>query len=101
QPRLQGGARRSHGRFGGLGDGGAVVGFLNDNVPSTDLAGQSVCSLPARGIVLCAVDAQTAGQTLHAGGQVVRSRVQILLSGQRREVSMNRESHYGVLMGWA
>src|SRR5690606_10400588 len=98
---LQDGGGLTHGRFGGLRDGDAVVGVLHGNVQTIDLAGQTVGNLHAGGIVLGTVDAQAAGQTLHAGGQVVRSAVQILLSGQRREVSMNRESHYGVLMGWA
>src|SRR5690606_37890057 len=90
---LQNGGGFAHGRFSGLCDGDTIVGVLGGNVQAVDLAGQTVGNLQTGGIILGAVDAQAAGQTLHAGGQAVRSTVQVLLSSQGSNVGINGESH--------
>src|SRR5690554_7942687 len=82
-----------HRTFSGLGDGDTVVGVLDGNVQTIDLAGQTVGDLQAGGIVLGAVDLGAGSQALQGGGQVAGRSTQVTLGVQRSNVAVYCKGH--------
>src|SRR5690554_2528577 len=82
-----------HRTFSGLGDGDTVVGVLDGNVQTIDLAGQTVGDLQAGGVVLGAVDLGAGSQALQGGGQVAGRSTQVTLGVQRSNVAVYCKGH--------
>src|SRR5690554_2677571 len=82
-----------HRAFSSLGDGNTVVGVLDGNVQTIDLAGQTVGDLQAGGVVLGAVDLGAGSQTLQRGGQVAGRSTQVALGVQRSNVAVYCKGH--------
>src|SRR5690606_7712364 len=79
--------------FSCLRHGNAVVGVLDRNVQTTDLAAQAVGYLQTSGIVLGAVDAATGGQALHGSAERIGGVAEVTLSVQGSNVSVDGQSH--------
>ncbi|MNE33257.1 hypothetical protein D3C80_1269130 [compost metagenome] len=82
-----------HGPFGGLHHGDGILGVAHADLLTAGLGLQAGGHLQAGGVIGGGVDAQTGTQALHGGAQHLVGGIQLVLGGQRGEISVNGQTH--------
>src|SRR5450830_654172 len=89
-----------HRAVSGLSQGDTVVGVLDRNGLTADLAAHTSGDPQAGGVVRGAVDFQAGRQALHGGGESVGRVIQVLLNRQGSNVGVYTQRHDEILVGW-